>query len=61
MATLGLADLDVKAPVQSLHPSQRTAIAIPARLVGWEDGASLLVLDEPTATLPGAEVDGCST
>jgi ribose transport system ATP-binding protein len=56
LATLGLADLDVKAPVQSLHPSQRTAIAIARALVGWEDGASLLILDEPTATLPGAEV-----
>ena len=40
----------------SLHPSQRTAIAIARALVGWEDGASLLILDEPTATLPGAEV-----
>jgi len=56
LATLGLADLDIKAPVHSLHPSQRTAIAIARALVGWEDGASLLILDEPTATLPGAEV-----
>jgi ribose transport system ATP-binding protein len=56
LATLGLGDVDIKAPVQSLHPSQRTAIAIARALVGWEDGASLLILDEPTATLPGADV-----
>ena len=56
LARLGLADVDIKAPVQSLHPSQRTAIAIARALVGWEDGASLLILDEPTATLPGADV-----
>jgi ribose transport system ATP-binding protein len=56
LATLGLSDLDVKAPVQTLPPSQRTAIAIARALVGWEDGASLLILDEPTATLPGPDV-----
>jgi ribose transport system ATP-binding protein len=56
LSTLGLADLDVKAPVQSLPPSQRTAIAIARALVGWEDGARLLILDEPTATLPGPDV-----
>ena len=56
MAALGLPDLDVRAPVASLPPSQKTAVAIARSLVGWEDGASLLVLDEPTATLPGADV-----
>ena len=25
-------------------------------MIGWEDGANLLVLDEPTATLPGTDV-----
>jgi ribose transport system ATP-binding protein len=54
---LGIANVDVKAPVNSLQPAQRTAIAIARALVGWEDGASLLILDEPTATLPGAEVE----
>jgi ribose transport system ATP-binding protein len=57
LAPLGLADIDVKAPVNSLPPSQRTAVAIARALVGWEDGATLLVLDEPTATLPGEDVD----
>ena len=56
LATLGLGDLDIKAQVHSLPPSQRTAIAIARALVGWEDGASLLILDEPTATLPGGDV-----
>jgi ribose transport system ATP-binding protein len=49
-------DIDVKAPVASLPPSQRTAIAIARALVGWENGAKLLILDEPTATLPGDDV-----
>ena len=53
---LGLADIDVKAPVDALPPSQRTAVAIARALVGWESGAHLLILDEPTATLPGDDV-----
>jgi ribose transport system ATP-binding protein len=56
LSALGLPNLDITAPVQSLPPSQRTAIAIARALVGWEDGASLLILDEPTATLPGDDV-----
>ena len=31
-------------------------MAIARALVGWEQGANLLVLDEPTATLPGDDV-----
>lgn len=53
---LGVGHIDVKAPVDSLPPSNRTAIAIARALVGWEDGANLLILDEPTATLPGDDV-----
>ncbi len=53
---LGLAHVDIRVPVDSLPPSQRTAIAIARALVGWEDGANLLILDEPTATLPGDDV-----
>ncbi len=56
MAALGLSDVDVKAPVASLSAAQKTAVAIARALVGWEHGVSLLVLDEPTATLPGQDV-----
>ena len=55
MSFLGLADVDVKAPVSALPPSQKTAVAIARALVGLKDGG-LLILDEPTATLPGADV-----
>ena len=53
---LGLANVDIRASVDVLPPSHRTAIAIARALIGWEDGASLLILDEPTATLPGDDV-----
>ncbi len=51
MNALGFADFDIKIPVSSLAPAQRTAVAIARALVGWEQGACLLVLDEPTASL----------
>ena len=53
---LGFDDFDVRAPVGSLAPSQKTAVALARALRGWEQGARLLVLDEPTASLPGADV-----
>jgi ribose transport system ATP-binding protein len=53
---LGLAHVNIRVPVDSLPPSHRTAIAIARALVGWEEGANLLILDEPTATLPGEDV-----
>lgn len=56
LAALGAPDIDVRAPVASLPPAQRTAVAIARALIGWEDGARLLVLDEPTATLPDDDV-----
>lgn len=56
MNVLGLDDVDVKAPVAGLSAAQKTGVAIARALVGWEKGTSLLVLDEPTATLPGQDV-----
>ena len=56
LADLGY-DLDVRALVGSLRASERTAIAIARALDGWQSAARLLVLDEPTASLPEAEVD----
>ncbi|MTD54328.1 sugar ABC transporter ATP-binding protein [Amycolatopsis pithecellobii] len=48
-------DLDVRAPLSAATPVQRTVVAIAAALAGWDGGAGLLVLDEPTAVLPPAE------
>ena len=56
MRVLGLDGVDVKAPVATLSAAEKTGVAIARALVGWESGTSLLVLDEPTATLPGHDV-----
>ncbi|MDT4919467.1 MAG: ribose transport system ATP-binding protein [Pseudonocardiales bacterium] len=50
-------DVDITAPVGTLPPAHRTMIAIIRALQDWEDSARLIVLDEPTATLPRGEVD----
>lgn len=51
-------DLNPNAPVRDLSSAEKTGVALARALYGAEDGEiSLLVLDEPTATLPGAEVD----
>jgi ribose transport system ATP-binding protein len=56
LSDLGLENVDIKKPVSELAPAQRTSIAIARALVGWEQHAHLLILDEPTATLPGDDV-----
>jgi ribose transport system ATP-binding protein len=50
-------DFDVKAPTSHLVISQRTAIALARALSPRTTPARVLVLDEPTANLPAAEID----
>jgi ribose transport system ATP-binding protein len=47
-------DVDPAAPVESLSMAERALVAIARSL---QIGASVLILDEPTATLPGRDVD----
>jgi ribose transport system ATP-binding protein len=47
---------DVRAPLAHLAPVEQTAVAIARALQGIEPNSSVLVLDEPTATMPRAEV-----
>jgi len=54
---LGFTDINVSVPVGMLAPSQKTAVALARALHGWEQSAHLLVLDEPTASLPGDDVE----
>jgi ribose transport system ATP-binding protein len=56
LAELGY-DFDVRTPLADLAPVERTAVAIARALQGIEAGLSLLVLDEPTATMPQPEVE----
>ncbi|WP_040493393.1 sugar ABC transporter ATP-binding protein [Ilumatobacter nonamiensis] len=57
LAALGFTDVPVDVPIAALAPSEKTAVALARALDGWEDNAHLLVLDEPTASLPGADVE----
>ena len=57
LEALGFGDVNVDVPVAMLAPSQKTAVALTRALFNWEDNAHLLVLDEPTASLPGADVE----
>ncbi len=52
-------DLDPSRPLSEASPVARTAVAIVRAVAGWDHGAGrgLLVLDEPTAALPGKEVE----
>jgi ribose transport system ATP-binding protein len=59
LSRVGLATLDLATPVEDLSPAERTCVAIARALA--TDGAELptvLVLDEPTATLPAPDIDG---
>ena len=50
-------DILPSSPVASLTAAERTAVALARALDGWQDQARLVVLDEVTAALPGAEVE----
>jgi ribose transport system ATP-binding protein len=51
-------DVDVRRPILQLEPIEKTAVAIARALRGIrESDVSLLVLDEPTATMPQPEVE----
>ncbi len=57
-AILGIVglDLDPEILVEELTPIERTQVAV-ARALQSEEAVRVLVLDEPTATLPSSEVD----
>ena len=57
LEALGFHDINVSVPVGMLAPSQKTAVAVARSMHGWKENAHLLVLDEPTASLPGADVE----
>jgi ribose transport system ATP-binding protein len=50
-------DFDLRVPVSRLAAAERTGIAIARALQGWEGGAKVLFLDEPTAALPAGDAD----
>jgi ribose transport system ATP-binding protein len=50
-------DFDVTVPISRLAPPERTIVAIVRALADWTDSNNLLVLDEPTASLQGEEVE----
>lgn len=50
-------NFDPSLPVAALSPTQRTGLAIARALHGKGAGGRVLVLDEPTAALPGPEVE----
>lgn len=57
LATVGLEDLDPRMTVNRLGPVQQTFLAMARAIRGLEPGKGVLVLDEPTARLPNAQVD----
>ena len=57
LASIGFSSVDVRLPVGALAPAQKTGVALARALMGWEHDAHLLVLDEPTASLPASDVE----
>lgn len=57
LASLGLVDVDPRSKVGVLSPAEKTGVALARAIHGDpRNPARLLVLDEPTATLPAEEV-----
>jgi len=56
LSRLGRDDISPAAEASTLSSSSQAAVAIARTLDGAREGASLIVLDEPTAALPEAEV-----
>jgi ribose transport system ATP-binding protein len=56
LGRLGIEDFDVFRPVSKGTPVDRASIAIARALDGLHAGEGVLILDEPTASLPPAEV-----
>ncbi|MET0447206.1 MAG: sugar ABC transporter ATP-binding protein, partial [Aeromicrobium sp.] len=50
-------DIDVERPVATLGASERTAVAVARAVSTHRSPPRVLVLDEPTASLPGPEVE----
>jgi ribose transport system ATP-binding protein len=50
------ASFDVRRPILELSAAERTIVAIARALDGWDHPGNVLVLDEPTASLHGDEV-----
>jgi ribose transport system ATP-binding protein len=50
-------DVDVRRPVEQLSAVERTAVAIARAMQGSVSSIAVLVMDEPTATMPAHDVD----
>jgi ribose transport system ATP-binding protein len=57
LASVGVDDVDPSALIASLGPVQQTLVAMARAVRGLEPGKGVLVLDEPTARLPNAQVN----
>ncbi|MBY4576008.1 hypothetical protein ACN94_20905 [Gordonia paraffinivorans] len=56
LARAGLEEIDVHTTVDDITPLERTQVAIARAMAGWDrDSDGILILDEPTATLPAEQ------